>query len=243
MWLDATSETCVKFKSEECGWIVVNDKLTPLWFHGDPTPLRVEDILVIEHNDSDDEDYTVDSSDSDRRPQIEVGDAEEDIPTQRNIPVIDITDDDENDVAKDDGIPSDINLYSPMQKHEREEMRRKRERWERPTQEEEQEDENLDEEEEARGIIEGEDREDENDDEEDGDEEEEQDVDKDGIDEKEGDDNNEKRGKGKAAEDDEGCVSSGSGSDEVEEEQDEEEKKEPEEGENEKVSSPNMTGN
>ncbi|XP_039312986.1 myelin transcription factor 1-like protein [Solenopsis invicta] len=103
-----------------------------------------------------------------RRPRIEVEDAEEDIPTQRNIPVIDIT----------------------VQVHEREEMRRERERWERPSQEEEQVDENLDEEEEeAREIIEGENRE-EDDDEEDENEEEEQDEN--GVDEEEdGDDNEE----------------------------------------------------
>ncbi|XP_044739757.1 ATP-binding cassette sub-family A member 10-like [Chrysoperla carnea] len=39
MWQNATEANCINFSPEQCGW---------LWFEGDPTPLLVEDIVMVE---------------------------------------------------------------------------------------------------------------------------------------------------------------------------------------------------
>lgn len=72
MWQNATEANCVNFLPEQCGWTVNDNKIEPLWFEGDPTPLLVEDIVMVEldeveyneidhddddHNDNDDDNY------------------------------------------------------------------------------------------------------------------------------------------------------------------------------------------
>lgn len=53
MWQNATEVNCVNLIPEQCGWTIDNNKIEPLWFEGDPTPLLVEDILEVEIDDDD----------------------------------------------------------------------------------------------------------------------------------------------------------------------------------------------
>ena len=48
MWQNATEANCINFSPEQCGWTVNDNKIKPLWFEGDPTPLLVEDIVMVE---------------------------------------------------------------------------------------------------------------------------------------------------------------------------------------------------
>lgn len=55
MWQNATNPVSVLHWLEDCEWYLENHKLVPLWC---PTPLRIEDILLIdeENKDSDSSD-------------------------------------------------------------------------------------------------------------------------------------------------------------------------------------------
>ena len=48
MWQNATEDNCIRFSSEQCGWVLNENKIEPLWFAGDPTPLLVEHIVSVE---------------------------------------------------------------------------------------------------------------------------------------------------------------------------------------------------
>lgn len=69
MWQNATEVNCVKLLPEQCGWIVDDDKIEPLWFEGEPTPLLVEDIVLVET----DEDIEFNEVDNDSDDYNDVG--------------------------------------------------------------------------------------------------------------------------------------------------------------------------
>lgn len=65
MWQNATESTCTLFDSMECGWKIDGGILKPIGFVGDPSPLRVEDVLKVDigdENESNEDD--VQNSDS-----------------------------------------------------------------------------------------------------------------------------------------------------------------------------------
>ena len=56
MWQNATDASCSKYNPTECGWLLKDEKLEPLWFEGDPTPLLVEDIVLNDEDEEEEED-------------------------------------------------------------------------------------------------------------------------------------------------------------------------------------------
>lgn len=65
MWQNATEANNLKFAPEQCGWEVNDNKIEPLWFEGEPTPLLVEEIVMVEPNDNDDDDYNYEDDEHD----------------------------------------------------------------------------------------------------------------------------------------------------------------------------------
>lgn len=55
MWLNATEPCCAKLKPESCGWYM-DGYLKPTGFLGDPTPLEVQDILLVTNRGDNEED-------------------------------------------------------------------------------------------------------------------------------------------------------------------------------------------
>lgn len=55
MWLHATEPNCVKLRPENCGWFVDNNHLKPIFFVGDQTPLKIDDILEMTEKENDEE--------------------------------------------------------------------------------------------------------------------------------------------------------------------------------------------
>ncbi|CAH1107689.1 unnamed protein product [Psylliodes chrysocephalus] len=54
-WQNTADANCSKLNVEECGW-ELNERLEPVWFKGDPTPLKVDGVLkYIENIVSNDE--------------------------------------------------------------------------------------------------------------------------------------------------------------------------------------------
>lgn len=65
IWTNATDPCCVKLNPEDCGWILIENTLKPIWFIGDPTPMTVEDILSEPNNNFEDIEVTDDNNSSD----------------------------------------------------------------------------------------------------------------------------------------------------------------------------------
>lgn len=60
MWKNATEANCMNYVPEQCEWAVNDNKIEPLWSKGDPKPLLVEDIVMVELDEidnCDDESY------------------------------------------------------------------------------------------------------------------------------------------------------------------------------------------
>ncbi|CAH1099506.1 unnamed protein product [Psylliodes chrysocephalus] len=51
-WPNTADANSSKLNVEECGW-ELNERLEPVWFKGDPTPLKVDDVLKYNENNVD----------------------------------------------------------------------------------------------------------------------------------------------------------------------------------------------
>lgn len=93
MWQNATVANCLICSPEECGWIKNENRIEPLWFKGDPTPLLVEDIVAVEldENVDNDNDINIENNDEyDREDYYQHNDDDQNI------------DDNDNDDSDDD---------------------------------------------------------------------------------------------------------------------------------------------